>query len=109
MDRKLFDNLFRKLIILWPDSIDTSVKKIFDNGGARIPELIRIHDDLEDKFDSLIDIYGEDINQVEWALFTVIHLTARENSEVLLDKIDPDKVYNVVIDNLKIAEEDTDF
>ncbi|PCJ96020.1 MAG: hypothetical protein COA45_11515 [Zetaproteobacteria bacterium] len=109
MDRKLFDTLFSKLLIVWPVSINTIFKYVSDSGGARIPELIRIHDELEEKFDNLIEIYGEDMNQVEWALVTVIHNVAKENSKVVLDKIVADEVYEVVLDNLNFTEEDTDF
>ena len=92
-------SLFELVISYWPDSVLVKDKILFDNGGARIPELIRIHDEIEAKI-----LSGEDdylLRQMDWAIFTVLHSMAKTTDELIISQLDFKAVEDVYLDNIK--------
>lgn len=68
-----FDDLLNKALDYWPDIISTCERTLFKTGGARYPELIKVHDDVE----ACIDILNDDLMRVmDWAIYKALHKCA---------------------------------
>ncbi len=104
MDRKLFDEIYKKIIDFWPVSIDVNFKHLSMYGGANIPALSIIHEKIEKNIEKVSEFNEDDIGHVDWALYTIIHNMAQKSSIVTIEKVNPDDVFQKVVDNIKILE-----
>lgn len=52
-------------------------------GGAHIPELIKNHDAVEEKLKYIKEFDSEYIDQVDWAIYTVLHSQAKKKPKYL--------------------------
>lgn len=99
MNKELFNDVFQKVVSLWPNHIVTSKKQVYEE-GARVDGLFELYEDIEEIRSKDINLSSEDANQVNWAIYTVIHMFARKNDFVSPQEICSDAVYSVYLDNL---------
>jgi len=96
----MFYKLFQEIIVIWPSKIDVSKKVAYENGGVNIPNLTKIHDEIEEK----ILIFDDNLLcQMDWAIYTVLHQLAQVKNEVLIKDIDVDMVKKVFEENMREA------
>ncbi|BBB68580.1 hypothetical protein UNDYM_4327 [Undibacterium sp. YM2] len=88
-----FDVVFQKVISLWPASINVSNKKFHDNGGVTIPELSKTHDTVESAIYAMED--NGYLFKMDWAIFTVLHGSAKSQDQIVPANIDLEKLHEV--------------
>ncbi|MFZ6642375.1 hypothetical protein ACO0LL_21810 [Undibacterium sp. TC4M20W] len=88
-----FDVVFQRVISLWPASINVSNKKFHDNGGVTIPELSKVHDMVEAAIYAIED--NEYLLKMDWAIFTVLHGSAKSQDQIVPANIDLEKLHEV--------------
>lgn len=65
-----------------------------------MPELSEIHNLIESRLNNITEFDIDDLEQIDWAMYTVIHQQAINNDIVNLDQTDRNAVFKVVLDNL---------
>lgn len=95
------ESLFNRIIGCYPETISLADTKMYKNGGATIPMLIQLHDEVEEKFENSDEERGMD-----WAIFTALHLKAREcinagNAELSTNQINYQDALRIYEDNSK--------
>jgi len=93
--RRIFDTA----ISYWPKEIDVGDKKIHQNGGAAIPNLTVIHDDIESAM--LSANLSNAILHMDWAIYTVLHQMARHTDTIKPHEVDIKRVDAMYIENQK--------
>jgi hypothetical protein len=88
-----FDVLFEMVVSLWPASIDVSSKKFHDNGGVTIPELSTLHDRVYEDIYAIKD--NEWLLKMDWAIYTVLHGSAKTQDKIFPRNIDLEKLQKV--------------
>jgi hypothetical protein len=96
VDRGIIDR-YEIAISFWPKEIPVADKKLHTNGGATIPVLIAIHDEIEKEMESR----GLDdaCMQMDWAIYTVVHQLARSCDVVKPHEVDVKRIAEVYKDN----------
>ena len=89
----VFDDLFKQVISLWPDSLIVSEKIMHKNGGATIPAFATTHEEIENTLFAIDD--NEMLLKMDWAVFTVLHQIARAQDEIFPNNIDVKMVREV--------------
>lgn len=97
-----FQTLFERAIALWPDNLPTSDKTLHRSGGASIPLLTSVHDEISKKIESISD--NQLLTQMDWAIYTVIHQAARVHDQIEPRKVDMEAVRNIFNRNLALDE-----
>ena len=69
-----FEEAFVFVHDMWPEKIDISDIKMHENGGASIPKLTKIHDQIEEKNLEL----EREVVIMDWSIYQYLHLKARE-------------------------------
>lgn len=88
-----FDALFQKVISFWPASIDVTNKHFHNNGGVTIPELSKAHDMVEAAIFAIED--NEYLLKMDWAIFTVLHGSAKSQDQIVPANIDLERLHEV--------------
>lgn len=101
-----FQTLFEKVIVLWPDNLPTSEKTLHGNGGASIPLLSSVHDEISKKIESISD--NQLLIQMDWAIYTILHQTARVHDQIEPRKVDMEAVRNIFNRNLALDEKNSE-
>jgi hypothetical protein len=94
-----FDTLFERMLLLWPSTLDVSEQKTHKSGGTAIPSLISTHDLIRESILDLVD--NEFLLHMDWAIFTVLHQTAKGNTCLIPVEIDKDAVRTIYARNLE--------
>lgn len=105
----VFMKIYELNLSLWPSTVNTTVKELFSNGGAYIPNLARIQDSVEleleknNYFSSYIKIHNLAIEQVvpveqivdsiNWAMYTEFHSLAKKVNLLVLANVNPSNIY----------------
>ena len=92
------DQLFNRAIAFWPKKIDVRKKTIYDNGGASIPKLTSVHDEIEEK---ILKLNDDMLSHMDWAIYTVLHISARKKDEIVISDIDQEEVFKYFQRNLE--------
>lgn len=100
----LLKSLFDEAISYWPEKIQIREKALFADGGAKIPALTAIHDEIEEKINNLKDGYL--LLQMDWAIYTVLHKEARICEELLTRNVDVDDVFRIFQVNVRKEDEE---
>lgn len=99
MDRNLFNEMYSVLLELWPSSIITSLKDV-SNGGGNLPRLFVIYESVDDKISDIKGYDYEDLNQINWAMYTALQSNKRANKYRSLNELNISEVYKIYIGNL---------
>lgn len=94
----VFDESFEKVISLWPETLLVSDKVHHKNGGASIPKLTFVHDEIQNNIEGFDG--NEMLIQMDWAIYTVLHQAARNQDEISPKNIDREKVRTIFERNL---------
>lgn len=89
--------LFQRAIVYWPKEFNVEEKKLHENGGATIPNLTKVHDTVEDEMLSANE--DNDLMQMDWAIYTVLHQLARNVDLIRPIEVDTRKVEEVYVVN----------
>ena len=101
LNKTEFISVYDILINLWPETIDVREKIFQDNGGASIPNLISVKDDIESKLES-VSGYDEHLHDhINWAIFKLLHQLAKQSNFIHPRDIDKDEVFKIFNENEK--------
>jgi len=87
--------ILNELIELWPREIKLSDAKIYDGGGATIPDLITAHDLVE----AIALTKGTEYEAMDWALFQALHKKARSSILRGVVLVRPDEITVALVKN----------
>jgi hypothetical protein len=95
-----FEKLFGEVISLWPSNVVILDKDLHKNGGASIPMLTAIHDEILEKITSGTD--NPLLLHMDWAIYTVLHQAARAQMEICPKNIDVEMVKKIFARNVEL-------
>jgi hypothetical protein len=98
--KNTFEKLFSEVISLWPDSVVILDKILHKNGGASIPMLTAIHDEIQEKITS--DNDDPLLLHMDFAVYTVLHQAARARTEICPKNIDIEMVRKIFTRNVEL-------
>ena len=101
-----FQKLFETVIAFWPDNLPTSDKKLHGSGGASIPLLTAVHDEISKKIESISD--NQFLIQMDWAIYTTLHQAARVQDQIEPRKVDMEAVRNIFNRNLALDKKNSE-
>lgn len=96
-----FDSLLEQVISLWPHSIVVADQILYENGGATILCLTKVHETVKEIIFSLDD--NDMLIQMDWAIYTILHQEARNNALITPANVDKEKVRAIFYRNLGLS------
>lgn len=93
------EKLFESVIALWPKTLDVSEKILTQGGGVTMPLLVLAHDLIRNKLLSSTD--EDQIIQMDWAIFTILHKMAKISDYIITAEIDKIAVFSIYDRNTK--------
>jgi hypothetical protein len=96
---KKFDELFDEAISFWPRSLSVKEKIFHDNGGVTIPDLITVHDAIEERTCAQSNNYM--LRQMDWAIYTLVHELLKCQDSIDLENIPRDRVQAIFEENIQ--------
>lgn len=112
MNRDKFDEIYNRIISLWPERIDVKEKTLHKEGGATIPNFNSAHDKidgfLEDSYPEYNDETAELIDwskHIDWSIVQLLHLDAKKpDCEVIYpQKLDKEAVLKRCLEHEEFA------
>ena len=85
-----FKKLYEQAISYWPESIFSRDKIALKKGGLRVPCLIKVHDEIEEKICLIEENYT--LRHMDWAIYTVLHGMAKNSDRMKINEINIDEV-----------------
>ncbi len=101
VSKELFNQICDRLLQEWPESINTKEKDVSSEISAHIPEFEKVYDPIEDNLHKITEFSYDDIEQIDWAMRTVLHLDAIKHDVTYPHKVDREKVFKIYIRNLE--------
>lgn len=75
--KRTFDEIYHEVVSFWPQKFSIRQREFHENGGVTMPELIAVHDAIEERICAIDDSYI--LRQMDWAVYTVVHGVLKKN------------------------------
>lgn len=88
MNRTVFHEIYKDVLLLWPKIIDITDKHIFTNGGMNAKQLIAAHDAIENSIEEKVQNKKQEIidwyRLIDWSIYQKLHsITKMSDSNVI--------------------------
>ena len=90
----MFESLYAQVLDLWPESITLSKKEVFSEVSADFPDLWQVYDKIEAEVLENNSVFQDELLEISWAFYTLLHESAFSQQVLLLNSLTPDKVWS---------------